>query len=304
MTEPNLSGVGFMDGRYRPRGELCLPITDLGFLLSDMAYDALHVRNGSFFRLQDHLDRFERSIARRRYTNFPHGRDEMCEILFECVRRSGLRDAMVMMVATRGDQVGYSKDLRLCKNRFMAWSSPYYGVVSNDEMTNGTSITVSGVQRIPPESVDPTVKNFARLDFCEALWDAYDKDCTHAVLVDDEGHLTEGRGWNLFVYRNGEIVTPQAGVLEGITRATVIELARRGNIDARLALIDENDLRSADEVFITSSAGGIIPVIRVDDIPVGDGSPGPVTERLQDLYRAAHDDPRYATPIEYDKELI
>ena len=304
MTEQQNDGVGYIDGRYCLRKELALPVTDLGFLLSDMAYDALHVRNGAFFRLEDHLDRFERSIERRRYLNFPHTRDEMREILMECVRRSGLRTAMIMMVATRGDQIGYSKDLRKCRNRFMAWASPYYGVVADDELKTGTSIIVSRVQRIPPESVDPTVKNFARLDFCAALWEAYDRHATHAVLVDGEGHLTEGRGWNLFIYRNGEIITPQTGVLEGITRETVLALARGGNIDARLGVIDEADLRNAEEVFITSSAGGVIPVTRVDDAPVGDGLPGSITQRLTDLYWSAHDDPKYATQIEYESETV
>ena len=300
MNDDGNIGVGYVDGRYCPRAELYLPVTDLGFLLADTAYDALHVWDGSFFRLNDHLDRFERSIEQRGFTTFPLSRNEIGEVLTECMRRSGLRESMVMMIATRGDPVGYTKDLRTCQNRFIAWASPYYNIVSDEQLKNGISIIVSQVQRIPPESVDPTVKNFGRLDFCRAMMEAYDRGCEHAVLLNEEGYVTEGRGWNIFTYRNGLMVSPDSGVLEGITRRTILELAERGNVKARLGKITEAELKGADEAFITSSAGGVIPVTRVDDVTLGDGTPGPVAKRLSELYRTAHSEADYLTPISYE----
>ena len=292
-------GVGFVDGRYCPRTELGLPITDLGFSLGDMAYDAVHVRNGAFFRLTDHLDRFERSIAERQYREFPADRAGVAEVLTECVRRAGLRDAMVTMVATRGDPVGFTKDLRTCRSRFLAWSAPYYSIASERQRAEGMAVIISSVLRIPSRSIDPTVKNYNRLDFCAAVMEAYEQGCEHAIMLDEEGDVTEGRGWNLFAVFGGKVMTPESGVLEGVTRRTVVELCRETNLDIEIGRLPGNRLPEADEIFMTSSAGGIMPITRVDGRPIGGGSPGPVTARLGGLYWALHDDPAYTTAIDY-----
>ena len=227
-------GMGYIDGRYQPRRELALPMTDIGFKLCDMCYDAVHVWHGKFFRLEDHLDRFERSIERRRF-NFKHSRDAIREVLNECVRRTGLRESMVMMIATRGDTKSAVVDLRQCESRFIAWADPYYGVVTESELESGVPVIISTVPRVPPDSIDPTVKNFARIDFADALFEAYDRGCDYAILLDHEGYVTEGRGWNVFALFGGTLVTPDDGVLEGITRRSVIELCERTNLAPKVA---------------------------------------------------------------------
>lgn len=290
-------GVGFIDGRYCPREELSLPVSDLGFALCDMAYDAIHVRNGKFFRLEDHLDRFQRAIERRRYDALPYDRDQIREVLFECVRRARLRDAMVHVVATRGTPEGFTKDLRSCTNRLLAWSAPYYAVVSDEQVENGVGVIISKVPRVPADSIDPTVKNFARLDFSSALLEAYDRGCAHAILLDRDGNVTEGRGWNLFALFGGELITPDSGVLEGITRQTVMELCQESNVNARLGSIPGKNLPHADEVFMASTAGGLIPVNAVDGKAIGDGAAGPVTRRLRQRYWALHENSAYTTPV-------
>jgi len=292
-------GVGYIDGDYCAKQDMRLPVGDLGFLLSDMTYDAVHVHKGRFFRREDHLDRWERSIGIRRFTTLPLDRDGVREVLLECVRRSGLRQSMVYLIATRGAAADGLKDLRRCENRFMAWAVPYYGVIPEDRMADGVDIIVSAVQRTPPESIDPTVKNFARIDFANALLEAYDRGCEHAVLLDRDGHVTEGRGWNIFALRGGRLVSPEGGVLEGITRRTVVDLCQQTNIQAEFGTLTASDLRGADEVFMTSTAGGIMPVRKVDDQVIGTGTRGPVTKRLTDMYWALHDDPAHATEIDY-----
>ena len=295
------NGVGFIDGAFMPHSALSIPITDLGFQLSDMCYDAVHVWRGKFFRLEDHMDRWDRSIAERRFTTLGYDRAQTTEVLHECVRRSGLRESMVYLIATRGSPSDESKDLRTCHNRLIAWAIPYYGVVSDAEMREGCDIIVSETRRIPPEAVDPTVKNFGRLDFCTALFEAYDSDAKYAVLLDQQGNVTEGRGWNIFALFGGRLVSPDSGVLEGITRRTVLELCDQLNIRGELGRFTANDLRGADEVFLSSTAGGIMPVRKVDEKKVGDGVPGPVTKRLTELYWQLHEDPAYSTPVDYDK---
>ena len=294
------AGVGFIDGEYSPMAELRLPVTDMGFQLSDMCYDAVHVRNGAFFRLEDHLDRWEQSLAARRYDTLGHGRDSVARVLHACVARAGLRDSMVTFIATRGTPASGHKDLRSCKNRLIAWAVPYYGIVPDQELERGCDIIIAETIRIPSEAVDPRVKNFGRLDFVRAVFEAYDRDARYAVLLDRDGLVAEGRGWNIFALTGGVLVSPDAGALEGITRKTVYELSERLNIEARAGRITAADLRGADEVFLTSTAGGIMPVRRVDDKAIGNGEPGPVTLRLKDMYWDLHDDPAYATPVNYD----
>ena len=292
-------GVGYIDGEYCAKQDLRLPVGDLGFLLSDMTYDAVHVHNGRFFRLEDHLDRWERSIGIRRFTTLPLERDGVREVLMECVRRSGLRQSMVYLIATRGTAADGLKDLRSCENRFMAWAVPYYGVIAQDRMEDGVDIIVSAVQRTPPEAIDPTVKNFARIDFANAVLEAYDRGCEHAVLLDRDGNVTEGRGWNIFALSGGRLVSPESGVLEGITRRTVVELCQHTNIKAEFGTLSAGDLRRADEVFMTSTAGGIMAIRKVDDHVIGAGTRGPVTKRLSDMYWAMHDGPAHATVVDY-----
>ncbi|MCH9672421.1 MAG: aminotransferase class IV, partial [Gammaproteobacteria bacterium] len=216
-----------------------------------------------------------------------------------CVARADLERAMVTFVATRGTPTGGQKDLRTCKNRFVAWAVPYYGVVTDDEQQSGCDMIVSQTVRISSDSVDPTVKNFGRLDFVGALFEAYERNARHAVLLNGDGHVTEGRGWNIFALFGGELVSPDSGVLEGVTRRTVVELSEELNLSARLDKLTPDALRAADEVFITSTAGGIMPVKSIDGRAVGEGTPGPTTARLRDLYWSLHDDDAYMTPIRY-----
>ena len=123
------------------------------------------------------------------------------------------------------------------------------------------------------------MKNFGRLDFVRALFEAYDREAKYAVLLDGDGNVTEGRGWNIFSLYDGRLVSPDSGVLEGITRRTVIELSDTLNIDCQIGKLPAETLQKAEEVFITSTAGGVMPVRSVDGEAVGDGHPGPVTLR-------------------------
>jgi branched-chain amino acid aminotransferase len=294
------TGIGFMDGAYMPVSEMRLPVTDMGFQLGDMCYDAVHVHKGRFFRLKDHLERWDHSITERRYQSLGYDREQVAEVLHGCVARSGLKEAMITFVATRGSPATAHKDLRTCKNRFMVWAVPYYQVFSEAEASGGSDIIVAKTIRIPPEAVDPTIKNFGRLDFVRALFEAYDREAKYALLLDQEDNVTEGRGWNIFVLRDGVLMSPDRGVLEGITRKTVLELAAKMNIDCRLTKVPVDDMRKADEVFISSTAGGIMPVRSIDKVAVGDGAPGPVTMRLREMYWKLHEDPVYSTPVRYE----
>ncbi len=291
-------GVAFVGGRFVPAAEASVPVLDWGFLRSDATYDVVHVWRGRFFRLDDHVARFERSLARLRM-RIPHDGTAVREILHECVRRAGLRDAYVEMLCTRGVPPAGSRDPRQCENRFLAFAIPFVWIADPAKQETGLHLAISGTERIAPEAVDPTVKNYHWLDLTTGLLDALEGGADTAVLVDRDGHVVEGPGFNVFAVRGGQVATPERGMLEGITRRTVLELAETLGIPARARRVAAAEVRSADEVFVTSTAGGVMPVTRVDGAPVGDGRPGPLTRRLRDAYWAAHEDPRYATPVAY-----
>jgi len=295
---PFADGAAFIDGDYVPIGEARIPITDYGFLHSDVTYDVVAVWGGGFFRLPDHLDRFFRGIEKLHMAS-PYDREEMTAILAECVSRAGLREAYVKMILTRGTPPPGGRDPRTCENRFYAFAVPYIWIAPPERQEQGLHLTVSSVPRISPDSVDPTVKNFHWGDMVQGLYEAFDRGGETAVLTDGKGNITEGPGFNLFANISGRLVTPASGVLEGITRKTVIELAEALNVKVDVGILTETEMRTADEIFISSTAGGVIPVSRLDGDPIGDGTPGPLALRLRQLYWDAHDDPKYVTRIDY-----
>jgi branched-chain amino acid aminotransferase len=161
------------------------------------------------------------------------------------------------------------------------------------------AIIARTVRRIPADSIDPTVKNFHWGDLTKALYEAYDRGAHYAVLLDHDGNVTEGPGYNVLALVGDRLLTPESGALEGITRRTVIELAAQEGIEAELVPMPEEELRRAREVFATSTAGGVMPIVSLDGDPVGAGTAGPMTRRLRERYWAAHRDPRYITAVDH-----
>jgi len=292
-------GFAFMHGVYVPLKQACIPITDRGFVRSDATYDVTHVWNGHFFRLDDYIERFHQSMAGLRMS-LPYSRAAIADILHELVRRSGLKNAYVQMTCTRGVPRPGSRDPRECENRFYAFAQPFVWIANDEQRANGLSMVVSSVRRIPPESVDPRIKNFHWLDLTMGIFEAYDQDAIVSVLTDGQGNLTEGAGFNIFLVRDGRLATPDSGIFEGMTRRTVIELAPESGFDVEVRPVKVGELAQADEVFITSTAGGIMPVTRVDGRIYGNGKPGPVTGRIHQLYWGSHDALWRADKVEYD----
>ncbi|MDH3859246.1 MAG: aminotransferase class IV, partial [Gammaproteobacteria bacterium] len=242
--------------------------------------------------------RFHASVAKLRMS-LPYSREQVRSIMFELVSRSNLQDAYVEIVCTRGIPAPGSRDPRSCENRFLAFAIPFIWIADDALRERGLNLLISHQQRIPPESVDSTIKNYHWLDMVMALFEAYDNNADSAVLVDAEGNLVEGPGFNVFVRRGGTVITPARGVLEGVTRLTILELLMKEDLEVVQDALPAALARTADEMFITSTAGGVMPVTRIADQQVGDGKPGALTAKLNAAYWALHDDPRYSTSIEY-----
>jgi branched-chain amino acid aminotransferase len=291
-------GAAFIDGACVPIAEAKIPILDWGFLRSDCTYDVVHVWGGRFFRLDHHLDRFAKNTLALRLT-LPYTRDEIADILMRLMRLTGLREAYVELICTRGAPPKGSRDPRRCENRFYAFVIPFLWIATEEQRAHGLHLHVSAIVRIPPQSVNPRIKNFHWGDMNRALFEALEAGCDLPVLVDLDGNVSEGPGFNLFMVKDGTVRTPEGTCLDGITRQTALDLLAEQNVKLVIGAFAPDELRAADEAFITSTAGGIVPVTRIDHRPLGGGEPGPVTTRLKNLYWQRHDDGSDGTPIDY-----
>ncbi len=298
-----MEGCAYIEGEFVAPEHAKISIFDWGFLHSDATYDVAHVWRGRFFRLDDHLDRFEASLAALRLKPGVD-RMRMREVMHECVRRAGLHDAYVEVLCTRGQPAPGSRDPRTCVNRFMAFAIPFVWIATPERQRQGVDLIVGGPRRIPAASVDPRIKNYHWLDFVMGLYEAYERGGETVVLLDADGNVAEGPGFNVFAVFAHEgrpqLVSAETGVLHGVSRLTVIELARRAGFDVQLRPLPLAEFRRADEIFLTSTGGGVIPIASLDGVPVGGRAPGvfgPVAQRLQREYWALHDDPRYTEPV-------
>ncbi len=296
---PDDAGVAYINGEFMPMADAKVPVNDFGFSRSDVTYDVVHVWDGNFFRLDDHIDRFMASVEGTRLT-LPCDKDELRELLLEVVARSGLREAYVDMILTRGVPPRGCRDLRLCTNHtFILYAIPFIWVIPRPQIPSGGHMIISDIPRIPKESVNPRYKNFHWGDFTQSLFAAYEKGGDTTALPDADGNITEGPGFNVFMVRDNEVFTGPDNVLEGITRRTVMELCEELGYDARHEYFKAADMHDADEVFISSTAGGVMPITKVDHTILGNGAPGPVTTRLINTYWQKKLDGWHATPVNY-----
>lgn len=294
------SGCAWIEGEYMPVQEARIPILDAGFVRSDLTYDVVGVWEGSFFRLPDHMDRLERGCRRIRL-ELPKPRAEIEQIAIETVRRSQLREAYVETVITRGVPTPGERDPRRWTPRLYVYAIPYVWIVRPEQQDLGTQVVVArDTRRIPSGSVDPTVKNFHWGDLVRGLFEAYDRDAWLPILLDGDGLVCEGPGFNVFAILDGELVTPSRGVLEGITRRTVIEIAEELGWAVQVGDVPASALYRAQEIFLTSTAGGVMPVSKLDGHLVGEGRPGPMTTAIRERYWELHRNPRYALAVNYD----
>ena len=289
------NGAAFVGGELVPISEAKISILDWGFLHSDATYDVVHVWDGKYFRLDDHLDRFYTGMQSLRMT-IPYDRDELKQILSDCVVASGLREAYVEMITTRGLPEAGSRDPRTCTNQFFAFAVPFVWITKPQV---GLNLVISSKQRIPAESIDPVVKNYHWLDLVMGQFEAFDRGGETAAVVDAEGHLKEGPGFNIFAVKDGVLTTPASGVLEGITRKTAIEIAADFGFQVVQGDLRADSARAADELFATSTAGGIMPITTIDGHVVGTGSIGAMTQKIQDAYWALHSHPLHSSAIDY-----
>ena len=278
-------GAAWMDGQIIPIADAAIPVTDWGLTHSDIAYDVVPVWQGAFFRRDDYVTRFIASLTAARF-DIGMDRAAICAALDAMVAASGLQDAYVAMVAARGrNSLPGSRDPRDCNNHFYAWCVPYVHIVNPEAAAKGTSVWIAkSVRRIPADSVNPRVKNYHWGDFTSGLFEAKDKGFETTLLLDHAGNVTEGPGFNVFAVFGDTVVTSDHGVLHGITRQSVLEMCAEVGLKTQTRPLPLEEFQNADEVFLSSSGGGVIPVARVDERHYSNGAAGPTAQALRQLY--------------------
>ncbi|WP_306046345.1 aminotransferase class IV [Nioella sp. MMSF_3534] len=300
MTPDLKHGAAWMKGRIIPIAEASIGVTDWGLTHSDVAYDVVPVVQGAFFRLDAYLDRFESSMQALRMDP-GLTRAEIAEALHDMVAASGLTDAYCAMVTARGTPIiPGSRDPRDCANHFYAWCVPYIHVIKPETLDEGASLWIAEhTRRIPPDSVNPRAKNYHWGDFTQGLFEAKDHGYETVVLLDHQGNLTEGPGFNIFLVEGNTVITPDTGVLEGISRRTALDICAGMGLETRVEPVPVSRLDSADEVFLTSSGGGILPITKAGTRIFGNGKPGPVATRARETYWHWTARPEHRTEIAY-----
>ena len=300
MTHILSGGAAWIRGQIVPISEASLPINDWGLTHSDITYDVAPVRNGLFFRLQDYLTRFENSMAAMRLN--PHlSKEDIQKAITNMVAASGLRDSYVAMACSRGvPNVPGSRDPRDCINHFYAWCVPYVHVIKQEVLDAGASILIAEtVSRVPDASINPRIKNYQWGDFTTGLFEAKEKGFETVVLADQNGLITEGPGFNIFAIKDKRLITSSHGVLAGITRKTVFEIATELGLEIEVRDLPIAELLSADEIFISSSGGGIMQITRVNKTIFSNGKTGPITQQMINIYWSWFSKPEFTTAIDY-----
>ena len=289
-------GAGYVRGRFVPIAEAVLPVTDWGFTRSDVVYDVVHVFKGGFFRLADHLDRFERSMAQRRIRP-PEDRAAIEAILHRCVALTGLIDAYVAMVASRGrPRVAGSRRPADCENHLIAYALPWIDVVPKDVQARGAHVWVASTPRVPDASVDPTVKNYQWNDLTSGLLEAHDADFDTAVLCDTQGFLTEGPGFNIFLVKDGRVTTSIAAACTASRADRCWSSAP--NSASRPRLNRFPDRRSTTRTRSSwRRRPGVTPASRIGAHILGNDRPGPIPMLLRDTYWRKHEEGWHRTPV-------
>ena len=290
-------GAAWMDGEFIKLSEARISVLDWGFLRSDATYDVAHVWKGRFFLLDKHIDRFFKSTEKLRMP-CKIDRKELQKILAGCVNNAGLKNAYVEMIQTRGISPNFERDPRKATPRFIAFAVPFGWILKPEDFEVGLDVLVTDIKRIPPGSVDPTIKNYHWLDLVSGMLTSYDLGHDTAILIDEKNNVLEGPGFNIFSVDKTGLNTPDHGVLEGITRQTVINLAKELDLSINIKSISIEKFKSSDELFATSTAGGIMPITKINGKPVGSGVPGKITRELHKTYWHKHSDPDWSLSVD------
>jgi branched-chain amino acid aminotransferase len=281
---PPAPGVVYAGGGFKPSTEASVSVFDHGLLYGDGVFEGIRVYSGKVFRLRQHIDRLYES-ARHIQLEIPLSREKMADAVTGTVQANAKQDGYIRLVVTRG-----AGSLGLDPRKT---TDPQVIIIVDDIVMypqelydNGMEIVTASSIRNHPNALNPRIKSLNYLNNIMGKIEATQAGCLEALMLNHKGELAECTGDNVFVVQHGRIHTPSSdsGILEGITRAAVIELARGAGYDVIERTMDRLDVFKAEECFLTGTAAELIPVVECDGRVIGDGRPGPITRELRERF--------------------
>ena len=288
----------YIDGKFYPKSEAKISVYDHGLLYGDGVFEGIRAYNGVVFKLKEHIDRLYKS-AHPIFLKIPLTKAELTEAVLETLRKNKLTNAYIRLVVTRG--VGdLGLDPRKCpKATIIIITEPLLQLHSAEKVENGINTIITWVKRNPVDSATHEMKSLNYLNSILGKIEANNTGADEAICLDKTGYVVEGVGENIFIVRDGKLITPpvSSGALDGITRALIIRLTKKLEIEVIERNITPNELFTADEVFFTGTAAEVAPIREVNKRTIGMGKPGPVTKRIMQLFEKATKDSNEGTPI-------
>jgi len=274
----------YINGKLYEKEEAKISVYDHGLLYGDGVFEGIRSYGGKIFRLEQHLDRLWES-AKAIWLEIPMTKAEMAKAIHDTLAANNLSDAYIRLVVTRG--VGtLGLDPNKCERPQIIIITDSIALYPNELYEKGLEIITSSVPRVPPAALSPRIKSLNYLNNILAKIEGIQAGCIEALMLNHKGEVAECTADNIFLVRHGRLMTPpvDAGILEGVTRNAVIELAREMDIDVREVTLTRHDVYVAHECFLTGTGAEIIPVVKIDGRVIGEGVPGSITKELRTRY--------------------
>ncbi len=281
-----MNRIIYINGQLVPEKEAVVSVFDHAFLYGDGVFEGIRAYKGRIFKLEEHIQRLFES-AHSILLPIPYEHHQMVKAVVETVNANNLKDAYIRVVVSRG--VGdLGLDPQKCKNSQVVIIADKISLFPEELYSQGLNVVTVATRRNNADALDPKIKSLNYLNNILVKLEANRAGVLEAITMTAQGYICEGSGDNIFIYRKGKLITPPAylGILEGITRDVIIQLAKSEGIEIKEEPFTRHDLYVADECFLTGTAAEVIPVTEVDKRIIGSGKPGPYTRRLMELFRA------------------
>ncbi len=279
----------YLNGEFVPENEAKVNVMDHGYLYGDGVFEGIRAYSGRIFKLEEHVKRLFES-SKTIMLKLPMTQQEMCDKIVETVKRNGLEDAYIRVVVSRG-MGDLGLDPTKCPDPNIVIIASKITLFPPEFYSEGLEVVTVPTRRNMAEALNPKIKSLNYLNNILVKIEANLAGVKEALMLNNDGYVAEGSGDNVFIVKDGELITPPryAGILDGITRQCVMKLAEERGYTVKEELFTRHDVFIADECFLTGTAAEVIPVVKVDGREIGDGIPGPITtELINDFQEYAH----------------
>jgi branched-chain amino acid aminotransferase len=289
--------VVYIDGKYYPKSEAKISVFDHGLLYGDGVFEGIREYNGTVFKLKEHIDRLYRS-AHVLTLKIPLTKEEMLKAVVETLRKNKLKDSYIRLIVTRGlGDLGL--DPRKCSKPTIIIITDTIVLHATGAKENGITTMFSWVRRNPVDTTSHEIKSLNYLNSVLAKIEANANGADEALCLENNGYIAEGVGENVFIVKNGELLTPPAstGALDGITAQVVTKLSAKIGIKLTVTNLTPFMIFTAEEAFFTGTAMEMVPIREVNKRQIGTGKPGPITKKLMVEFQKVIEDPSQGTKV-------